>query len=219
MRLCICQNIVVSTVSVKCFKDKRTQGVIYSRQQLSVRERTCAAFSELDVGFRVEDAAVPIGFNRLLTCIDVRTSFEYDGTQTGFCKYECRKHTARAETDDYGAVIRTYFRKVKGGIRHNRNSLFFTRRLEYGGIFNLKIRIKIEHHRIHKQQFGAFSRIDGFFVYGKPRFRKAAEISGAFQNLCRRRKCGIVVILRSQKILCKRYFNAPYYKSVSNLIH
>ena len=68
--------------------------------QLSVRKSSCTAFSELNIGIRIQDTILPEMIHGLLSSGCLLTTLQNQRTIAGFCQIPGTKKAGRSASDD-----------------------------------------------------------------------------------------------------------------------
>ena len=83
--------------------------IFYQRIQLSIRKRSCAAFSKLYIGLRIKNPVFPETINRFLTLLRFLSALQYQRPITRSCQIPCTEKTCRSASDNYRRILQNLF--------------------------------------------------------------------------------------------------------------
>ena len=101
VRLCVKQDLRAGACLAELLQHPADALVFRAGVELSVRKRTGAALSELDVALRVERAARPERLHLFLPPLRVQAAFEHDGTKPRHRQHQRGKHACGPEAHDH----------------------------------------------------------------------------------------------------------------------
>ena len=117
VRLCVKQDLRAGAGLAELLQHPADALVFRAGVELSVRKRTGAALSELDVALRVKRAARPERLHLFLPPLRVQTAFEHDGAKPRHRQHQRGKHARGPEAHDHRPCLRE-LRRLRRRIKH-----------------------------------------------------------------------------------------------------